>query len=55
MPMDIRNLKSISVDQFKHRLDTYLTSVADEPPIDGYQKYKNEKSNSLIHRKGTIN
>ena len=37
-----------TVDAFKHRLDTYLQNVPDQPLIPGYTAYRSVDSNSLL-------
>ena len=36
LPIYIRNLKKVSVEEFKSKLDYYLESIPDEPHLNGY-------------------
>ena len=49
LPAHIRNLSGCSVDAFKHKLDRYLSTVPDEPQIQGYTAMRRAESNSLLH------
>ena len=35
LPMNIRNITKVSVDEFKMHLDKYLEKIPDEPSVDG--------------------
>ena len=50
LPKSIRNLKRIGVDEFKEKLDLFLSTVPDEPKIGGAMPLNSEKSNSVIHQ-----
>ena len=49
LPKNIRALTNISVDEFKKKLDGFLSTVADEPQSPGYTASRRAASNSLIH------
>ena len=49
LPAHIRNLSGCSVDAFKHKLDRYLSTVPDEPQLQGYTAMRRAESNSLLH------
>ena len=36
LPKSLRNLKQISVDEFKFKLDKYLETIPDEPSLPNY-------------------
>ena len=48
LPRSLRNFTGGTVDVFKHRLDTYLQNVPDQPLIPGYTEYRSVDSNSLL-------
>ena len=48
LPTCLRNLTGVSTDEFKSKLDKFLTLVPDEPLIPGYTKYRSVDSNSII-------
>ena len=53
LPIPIRDLNKISVDQFKYKLDIYLQSIPDEPNLHGYvpsvcNQLSGNPSNSLV-------
>ena len=53
LPISIRDLNKISVDQFKYKLDIYLQSIPDEPNLHGYvpslcNQLSGNPSNSLV-------
>ena len=50
LPKAIRNLKNIGVEEFKEKLDLFLSTVPDEPKISGAMPLNCEKSNSLLHQ-----
>ena len=54
LPKIIRNLKNISVEEFKEALDKVLSEVPDEPKVDGLTPAamtdRAEHSNSLLHQ-----
>ena len=50
LPKSIRNLKRIGVEEFKEKLDLFLSTVPDEPKIGGAMPLNCEKSNSVIHQ-----
>ena len=35
LPKDLRDLKNVTVDDFKDRLDAYLATIPDQPQIQG--------------------
>ena len=37
LPRHLRNLKDVSTDIFKNRLDKYLKQIPDEPTLDHYR------------------
>ena len=49
LPTHIRNLKNISLDGFKEKLDEYLHTIPDEPQCPGYTALRRAESNSLLH------
>ena len=49
MPKEIRNLFDCSLDKFKHKLDSFLQTVPDEPLVPGYTAFRRAESNSLIY------
>ena len=48
LPKNLRNHKGGTVNEFKHKLDTYLRTVPDEPLVPGYTAFRTIESNSLI-------
>ena len=48
LPAHIRNMTGCSVDTFKKKLDSYLSTVPDEPQISGYTAIRRVDSNSLL-------
>ena len=54
LPKSIRNLKNISVEEFKETLDKVISEVPDEPKVDGLTPAaltdRAEHSNSLLHQ-----
>ena len=48
LPVELRNLCDITVEEFKRELDRYLTSIPDEPLIPGYTAMRRTDSNSLL-------
>ena len=48
LPKHLRNLRGISVYQFKAHLDRYLATIPDEPLIPGYTQFRKVASNSLL-------
>ncbi len=48
MPIHIRNKSQCSTDEFKGLLDKYLSTVPDEPRIQGYTAFCRAPSNSLV-------
>ena len=50
LPKSIRNLKRIGFEEFKEKLDLFLSTVPDEPKIGGAMPLNCEKSNSVIHQ-----
>jgi len=51
MPKSIRNLKNVSINEFKSALDNHLKSIPDEPQIHGYTGCRRAMSNSIIDMK----
>ena len=49
LPMDIRNISDTTVDNFKCKLDMFLSSIPDLPPLPGLKKFCPAISNSIIH------
>ena len=47
IPADIRNLTSCGVDTFKAALDTWLSTIPDEPHVSGYTAQRRAATNSL--------
>ena len=47
MPREIRNITGCPIDHFKHRLDSYLKTLPDEPLVAGYTMYRRAETNSL--------
>ena len=50
MPKYIRNMKNCQTDEFKEKLDSYLTGVPDEPKVSGLMPLNFQQSNSLLYR-----
>ena len=46
IPKELRNITEVNTLTFKRKLDTYLYTLRDEPPIDGY--YRTNTTNSMI-------
>ena len=46
--VDIRNMPGCIVNSFKHGIDEYLATVADEPWIWGYAAMRRDELNSLL-------
>ena len=47
LPVELRNLCDITVEEFKRELNRYLTSIPDEPLIPGFTAMRITDSNSL--------
>ena len=43
------------VDMFKRRLDTYLSTIPDEPQVLGYTAQRRADSNSVLHMAKFVN
>ena len=48
LPLEVRNLKGVSVDVFKTALDKHLRGIPDQPLIPNYTQYRQCESNSII-------
>ena len=48
LPVELRNLTGCTTDIFKRKLDKYLSTVPDEPQIQGYTAMRRAESNSLL-------
>ena len=48
LPKSIRDIKGVSVDVFKNKLDSFLRQVPDEPQITGYTVNRRADSNSIM-------
>ena len=48
LPRHIRDIRACTVNQFKSKLDKFLSAVPDEPLIQGYTRYRRCETNSLI-------
>ena len=48
LPQNLRNLSGCTVNNFKSKLDKFLSEVPDEPLVPNYVKYRRAQSNSLI-------
>ena len=48
MPASVRNTTNCSVDVFKNCLDRFLSSIPDEPLVQGYTAFNRYRSNSLL-------
>lgn len=48
LPKHIRNLTGVKLLSFKNALDTFLSSVPDQPQLPGYTAHRRASSNSLI-------
>ena len=53
LPKSIRNLKGLSIEEFKYKLDKYLELLPDEPKVSSYtptvcDQYTASPSNSII-------
>ena len=55
MPARIRNMNKCSTECFKRNLDNYLTTVPDEPQIQGYTSQRRAESNSLLDMIALVN
>ena len=42
--------RDVGVEEFKEKLDLFLSSLPDEPKIGGAIPLNSEKSNSIIHQ-----
>ena len=49
LPTSIRNMKNVSLAEFKKKLDGFLKLVPDEPQCCGYTARRRAESNSLLH------
>ena len=47
LPLEVRNLKGVTVDEFKSALDRHLKYIPDQPLIPTYIQYRQCKSNSI--------
>ena len=59
LPLSIRNLKGITVDEFKLKLDQFLAKIPDEPNVDGLTPsacdlFSAAPSNSVIDQSRTL-
>ena len=59
LPLSIRNLKGITVDEFKQKLDQFLAKIPDEPNVDGLTPsacdlFSAAPSNSVIDQSRTL-
>ena len=43
------NVPDCKVDIFKRRLDTYISTIPDEPQVQGYTAQRRADSNSILH------
>ena len=50
LPRELRELKDCGLEDFKVKLDIYLTKVPDEPKIGGLMPLNFQRSNSLLHQ-----
>ena len=50
MPKCIRSMKNCSPDEFKEKLDNYLTEVPDEPKVSGLMPPNFQQSNRLLYQ-----
>ena len=50
IPKYIRNITSCGVDEFKLKLDEYLSTIPDEPKIGGLMPRNSMQSNSILHQ-----
>ena len=48
LPKKLKNIMNCTLEDFKEKLDEYLTGVPDEPKIGGLMPLNFEQSNSLI-------
>ena len=48
LPSEIRNLKEVTAEQFKNKLDHYLLKIPDQPLIPNYTQYRQIDSNSIV-------
>jgi len=53
LPKEIRNLQNIETNIFKDRLDTFLSTIPDEPKFSGY--IGRAETNSLINQSNYVN
>ena len=49
LPKHVRNITDAKVPTFKAALDSYLSTVPDQPQLPRYTAYRHASSNSLIH------
>ena len=59
LPLSIRNLNGITVDEFKLKLDQFLAKIPDEPNVDGLTPsacdlFSAAPSNSVIDQSRTL-
>ena len=59
LPQTLRNITKVSVEEFKEKLDEYLSSIPDEPNVDGLTPgacdiFTAKPSNSIIDQSRTI-
>ena len=50
LPKFLRDITKCEIEEFKEKLDEYLTSVPDEPKIGGLMPQNFQQSNSLIYQ-----
>ena len=48
LPLDVRNLTGVTVDEFKSALDRHFKDIPDQPLIPNYTQYRQCDSNSII-------
>ncbi len=48
LPDSLRNITMCKVENFKSKLDKYLSTIPDKPLVNGYQKFSANYSNSIV-------
>ena len=48
LPKHLRDIKDCTKETFKSALDRYLSTIPDEPHIQGYVQMRRAESNSLL-------
>ena len=48
LPKQIRNITKCTKEFFKHKLDSFLAEIPDEPQVTGYTAHRQANSNGLL-------